>query len=106
MLISSLIVFSLLAPRSSIKLLLFLWGPIYPFFANLFLYFYESKWIIELKKNDLIKARGLFNILRFTDDLDSISDGGEYKRSYSYINPEELQLTKENTDNKEASFPD
>ena len=23
-----------------------------PFFANLFLYFYESKWMNELKKND------------------------------------------------------
>ena len=30
-----------------------------PFFANLFLYFYESKWMNELKKNDLIKARKL-----------------------------------------------
>ena len=30
-----------------------------PFFANLFLYFYESKWMNELKKNDLIRARKL-----------------------------------------------
>ena len=49
-----------------------------PFFANLFLYFYESKWINELKKNDLIKARKLCNIFRFIDDLYSINDGGEF----------------------------
>ena len=34
-----------------------------PSFANLFLYFYESKWMNERKKNDLIKARKLCNIL-------------------------------------------
>lgn len=31
----------------------------------------------EIKKNDLIKARKLFNILRFIDDLYSINCGGE-----------------------------
>ena len=67
------------------------------FFANLFLYFYESKWINELKKNDLIKARKLCNIFRFIDDLNSINDGGEFEKSvFSKIYPEELQLKKEN----------
>ena len=59
-----------------------------PFFANLFLYFYESKWINELKKNDLIKARKICNIFRFIDDLNSISDGGEFESNYSNIYPE------------------
>ena len=48
------------------------------FVANLFLYFYESKWMNELKKNDLIKARKLCNIFRFIDDLNSISDDEEF----------------------------
>ena len=39
-----------------------------PLFANLVLYFYESKWMKELKKNDLIKTRKLSNIFRFIDD--------------------------------------
>ena len=30
-----------------------------PFFANVFLYFYESKWMNKLKKNDLIKGKKL-----------------------------------------------
>ena len=32
------------------------------FFANLFLHFYESKWMNEIKKSDLIKTRKLSNI--------------------------------------------
>ena len=76
------------------------------FFANLFLYFYESKWINELKKNDLIKARKLCNIFRFIDDLNSINDGGEFESNFSKIYPEELQLSKENNDKQEASSLD
>ena len=49
-----------------------------PFFCQLFLYSYESKWMNKLKKNDLIKARKLRNIFRFIDDLNSIHDGGEF----------------------------
>ena len=64
------------------------------FFANLFLYFYESKWINELKENDLIKARKLRNVFRFIDDLNSVNDGGEFESNYSNIYPEQLQLGK------------
>ena len=76
------------------------------FFDNLFLYFYESKWMNELKKNDLIEARKLCNIFRFIDDLNSMNDGGEFERNYSNIYPEELELGKENTDKHETSFSD
>ena len=48
----------------------------------------------ELKKNDLIKARKLCNILRFMDDLNSINDGGEFESNYSNTYPKELQLGK------------
>ena len=77
-----------------------------PFFANLFLYFYESKWMNELKKNDLIKARKLCNIFRFIDDLGREFEGGEFESNYSNIYPEELQLGKENTDKHQTSFLD
>ena len=60
----------------------------------------------ELKKDDLIKARKLCNIFRFIDDLNTISDGGEFESSYSNIYTEELQLGKEYTDKHEASFLD
>ena len=77
-----------------------------PFFANLFLYFYKSKWKNKLKKNDLIKSRKLCNIFRFIDDLNSINDDGVFESNYSNIYPEELQLGKENTDKHDTSFLD
>ena len=44
----------------------------------LFLYFYKSKWMNKLKKNNLIKARKLCNIFRLINDLNSINDGGDF----------------------------
>ena len=76
------------------------------FFANLFLYFHESKWINQLKMNDLIKARKLCNIFRFIDDLNSVNDSREFESNYSNIYPEELHLGKENPNKHEASFLD
>ena len=77
-----------------------------PFFANLFLYYYESKWMNELKKKDLIRARKLCNIFRFIDDLNAINDAGEFENNYQHIYPEELELGKENSNNLDASFLD
>ena len=54
-----------------------------PFLANLFLHFYESKWMNELMKNHLIKARKYCNVFKLIDDLNSISDDGEFLRNYS-----------------------
>ena len=58
----------------------------------------------KLKKNNLIKARKLCNIFGFTDDLKSISNGGEFESNCSNLYPEKLQLGKKNTDKHEASF--
>ena len=44
------------------------------------------------------------NTFRFTDDLNSISDGGEFESSYFNIYPEKLRLGKENTVKNETSF--
>ena len=60
----------------------------------------------ELKKNDLIKTRILCNTFRFINDLNSINDGGEFGSNFSNIYPQELKLSKENTDIHEASFLD
>ena len=108
LLVFILIAISLLGLRSSVRLLVLLWGLSSSFFANLFLYFYETKWMNKLKKkkNDLIKARKLCNIFRFIDDLNSINDGWEFESNYSNIYPEELQLSKENTNKHEVSFSD
>ena len=95
LLIYFLIIISLLTLRSSARLLIFLWGLIR-------LLFFRNK----LKKNSLIKARKLYNIFRFIDDLNSINDGAEFVSNYSDTCPEDLQLNKQNTDKCEASFLD
>ena len=53
-----------------------MWSDPAPFFAKLFLYYYESKWMNELKKKDLIRSRKLCNIFRFIDDLNALNDAG------------------------------
>ena len=77
-----------------------------PFFANLFLYYYESKWLRKIQKSDLSRARKFGSVFRFIDDLLSINDNGEFSRSLSDIYPAELELTKENVGTLSSSFLD
>ena len=77
-----------------------------PFFANLFLYYYENKWINGLKKTDLITARKIKNIFKFIDDLNSMNDNNIFFENIANIYPEELELGKENTNDQEATFLD
>ena len=77
-----------------------------PFFANLFLYYYESKWLRNIQKSDLSRARKFKSVFRFIDDLLSLNDGGEFSRSLSEIYPEELELSKENVGTLSSSFLD
>ena len=58
-----------------------------PFFANLFLYFYESKWLRKLQRSDLRRARRFSNIFRFIDDLIAINDGEEFETCFKEIYP-------------------
>ena len=64
-------------------------------FANLFLYFYDGKWMNSLKKNDPVRPRKLCNLFRFTDDHNVKNDGGEFQINHKDIYLEELQLKKE-----------
>ena len=66
-----------------------------PFMANLFLYNYESKYVIEMKKKDLFTARKFRHTFRFIDDLLAINDDGEFEKCFKKIYPPELELKKE-----------
>ena len=66
-----------------------------PFMANLFLYYYENRWLKNLKKKDLISARKFSNTFRFIDDLCAINDGGLFEKHHHEIYPPELELKKE-----------
>jgi len=68
-----------------------------PFWANLFLYSYESSYISDLITTDKVKARHFHSTKRFIDDLCALNDGGEFGRVYKDIYPEELDLKVEHS---------
>ena len=74
--------------------------------ANLFLYYYEQKFVQNLAKLDVREARRLTHIFRFIDDLCVINDSGLFEKSYLKIYPEEMELKKENDGILSASFLD
>ena len=63
-----------------------------PFWANLYLYFYEHEFITGLMASDKRRARKFINAYRFIDDECNLNDHGEFSRSYQEIYPSELQL--------------
>ena len=77
-----------------------------PYFANLFLYQYESRWMRKMKKENHILARKFGNIFRYIDDLVAINDSREFEKHFKKIYPPELVLKKENLDNRESTFLD
>ena len=58
-----------------------------PFMANLFLYHFESKWVKDMKKENLQKARRFCNTFRFIDDLLTINDNNVFQESFKSIYP-------------------
>ena len=66
-----------------------------PFWANLFLYFYEEEYMKSLISSNKPKARHFHCTKRFIDDLCAVNDGGEFGRSYLDIYPQELELKVE-----------
>ena len=66
-----------------------------PFMANLFLYYFENKWVKNLKKGSLQRARKFMHTFRFIDDLLTINDGDEFSKHFKEIYPPELELNLE-----------
>ena len=60
------------------------------FFANLFLIFYESRWLQSIKNTNHGVAGKFGNIFRFIDDLIAINDGNEFENHYNELYPPEL----------------
>ena len=74
-----------------------------PFWANLFLYQFEQRYISDLILTDKVKARHFHSTKRFIDDLCAINDGNLFGRVYQDIYPEELELKLEHS-GTHASF--
>ena len=63
-----------------------------PFWANLYLYDYEQKYVSSLIKSNPVKARKFKYASRFIDDECNLNDNGEFGNSYQAIYPAELEL--------------
>ena len=59
-----------------------------------------------MKKLDLHKACSFANTFHFIDNLCEISDNISFEKQFKKINPEELELKKENVSSFKASFLD
>ena len=70
-----------------------------PFWANLYLYKYESDFITQLMKSDKVRARKYLHATRFIDDECNLNDSGEFGLSYHLIYPKDLQLKCEHQGN-------
>ena len=76
-----------------------------PFWANLFLYFLESKHIKQLIPNGLPKAYEYDAVSKFIDDLRAINGDNEFLTSFKNNYPKKLDLKVERQGNN-ASFLD
>ena len=74
-----------------------------PFWANLFLYQFEQRYMSDLISTDKVKARHFHSTKRFIDDLCAINDGNLFGTVYKDIYPEELELKLEHS-GAHASF--
>jgi hypothetical protein len=63
-----------------------------PFWANLYLYFYENKFIKDLMKTNPTDARKFLHATRFIDDECNLNDSGAFTNYHQRIYPPELEL--------------
>ena len=75
-----------------------------PFFAMIFLFFYESKWFKSIKNANYGVTRKCGLIFRFIDGLITINDGNEFENHYKEIYPPQVILKEENTSHTESTF--
>ena len=68
-----------------------------PFWANLFLYFYESNFVQSLISAGSDRAFKYHGTNRFIDDLIAINDNNDFLRSFKEIYPPQLELKVEHS---------
>ena len=66
-----------------------------PFWANLFLSFYESNHMDQLIRTDIAQARKYHATYRFIDDLCTLNNNHQFENSHQMIYPPELELKVE-----------
>ena len=76
-----------------------------PFWANLYLHWYEDRFMSELISRDKVKAITFNGNFRFIDDLLNINGGNGFLEVWREIYPDNLELKLEHLGNK-ATFLD
>ena len=76
-----------------------------PFWANLYLYKFETRFMKGLRKSDNVTARKFHGCSRFIDDLVCLNDGNKFGESFRNIYPNDLELKCEHSGNH-ATFLD
>ena len=76
-----------------------------PFWANLFLYHFESEYVKGLISTSSPSAYNFHSVGRFIDDLCALNDRDEFHKCYKQIYPKELDLKVEHH-GSHASFLD
>lgn len=61
------------------------------FIANLFLYYYERKWLLDTKTKDLPKVHIFSNTFRFVEDLNSTNNHLEFDKNFKSMYTFQLQ---------------
>ena len=74
-----------------------------PFWANLYLYYYEEKHVTTLMKTDPFRARVYRYAARFIDDQCNLNDSGQFKNACQAIYPPDLQVKCEH-EGQHATF--
>ena len=74
-----------------------------PFWDNLYLYYYEEKYISGLIGCDKIQARKFHAVKSFIDDLLALNNGGEFGGNHINIYPVKLELKLEHSE-RAATF--
>lgn len=73
------------------------------FFANLYLFFYKSKWL-NCNNNNYRAAKKTGDVFGFTDDLFTKNNGNQFESHYNKTRPSELILTKKIFTHREPLF--
>lgn len=59
-----------------------MWIDLAPFWTNLYLYNYESKYLTNLIRINKLRGRRFQSSFRFTDDLCTLNNGGEFDKAF------------------------
>ena len=78
-----------------------------PFMANLFLFYYENRFMVDLiSSKEVFRAKKLSKSFRYLDDLLALNDSGLFKASIKDIYPSELKLSCTDVNTIQADYLD